>query len=198
MPRPSSQWELVMDSITEEAEEISESSSQGTLSSQRSGRTLTHKFTTTSLDLKRHATTSSTRSTISNSALLSSFPQPPSVDALHAASTNARKAGPTTTIRAVLFSSDTNNNTPTARSRGSRPLSGIRRLRLPSRPRRPPSPSTSTAFGITAPADAPSSSALYPALSASPPVEDTACRMSLEAARTHGHDALCGRVVWVQ
>jgi hypothetical protein len=42
-PRPSSQWELVMDSIMEEAED---SSSQGTLSSLKSSTTLTGEFGT--------------------------------------------------------------------------------------------------------------------------------------------------------
>lgn len=41
MPRPSSQWELVMDSISEETEE---GSSQGTLSSLKSGSTLAGEF----------------------------------------------------------------------------------------------------------------------------------------------------------
>ncbi|KAJ6618708.1 hypothetical protein B0H10DRAFT_2217443 [Mycena sp. CBHHK59/15] len=101
MPRPSSQWELVMDSITEEMEE---SSSQGTLSSLKSGATLTGEFGTgtgssksttvsssiralaSSFGLKRSATGSSsststraltTASSRTSSKLLSSFPLPP-------------------------------------------------------------------------------------------------------------------------
>ncbi|KAJ7290929.1 hypothetical protein C8J57DRAFT_206919 [Mycena rebaudengoi] len=39
---------------------------------------------------------------------------------------------------------------------------------------------------------------LYPALSASPPADDTACRMCLEAARAYGHDdTVRRRVIWV-
>ncbi|KAJ7093921.1 hypothetical protein B0H15DRAFT_831238 [Mycena belliarum] len=95
MPRPSSQWELVMDSIIEEVEE---SSSQGTLSSLKSGSTLAGEFGTgsskstttvtssiralaTSLGLKRHATGRSvnlTASSKASSSLISSFPLPPS------------------------------------------------------------------------------------------------------------------------
>ncbi|KAJ7481732.1 hypothetical protein FB451DRAFT_1444257 [Mycena latifolia] len=113
MPRPSSQWELVMDSIMEEVEE---SSSQGTLSSLKSGSTLTGEFgtgssssksTTTvsssirafasSLGLKRNATggSSSTRSvnfTASSKAssnLLSSFPLPPRTDTVDELSKNS-------------------------------------------------------------------------------------------------------------
>ncbi|KAJ7120974.1 hypothetical protein C8R44DRAFT_877289 [Mycena epipterygia] len=102
MPRPSSQWELVMDSISEETEE---GSSQGTLSSLKSGSTLAGEFgagsssskSTTvsssiralasSFGLKRHATGSSTSTRVLNTAssktsskLLSSFPLPPRTD----------------------------------------------------------------------------------------------------------------------
>ncbi|KAJ6588526.1 hypothetical protein B0H19DRAFT_1099839 [Mycena capillaripes] len=94
-PRPSSQWELVMDSITEESED---SSSQGTLSSLKSGTTLAGEFGTgsrssksttvsssiralaSSFGLKRQVTGGSTSTrgldTVS-SKLLSSFPLPP-------------------------------------------------------------------------------------------------------------------------
>ncbi|KAJ7701848.1 hypothetical protein B0H17DRAFT_1195061 [Mycena rosella] len=98
MPRPSSQWELVMDSIIEESED---SSSQGTLSSLKSASTLTGEFgagsnssksTSTvsssiralasSFGLKRNATGSSTstRASKASSNLLSSFPLPPHAD----------------------------------------------------------------------------------------------------------------------
>ncbi|KAJ6591214.1 hypothetical protein DFH09DRAFT_1358570 [Mycena vulgaris] len=104
MPRPSSQWELVMDSITEEMEE---SSSQGTLSSLKSGSTLTGEFGTGSSSSKSTTTVSSsiralassfglkrtttggststrglnfTASSKASSNLLSSFPLPPHVD----------------------------------------------------------------------------------------------------------------------
>ncbi|KAF7342064.1 SAP domain-containing protein [Mycena venus] len=95
-PRPSSQWELVMDSIMEEPENSSHGgSSQGTLSSLKSSATLTGEFGTgsntskstltvsssiralaSSFGLKRHATNGSTTS----SKLLSSFPLPPPSD----------------------------------------------------------------------------------------------------------------------
>ncbi|KAJ7031559.1 hypothetical protein C8F04DRAFT_910039, partial [Mycena alexandri] len=99
-PRPSSQWELVMDSIVEEAED---GSSQGTLSSRATVTgefgTGSSKSTTTvsssiralasSFGLKRHAT--NTLSTVSSKAssnkLLSSFPLPPSTDELLSNST---------------------------------------------------------------------------------------------------------------
>ncbi|KAJ7290977.1 hypothetical protein C8J57DRAFT_1211510 [Mycena rebaudengoi] len=305
MPRPSSQWELVMDSITEEPEESS--SSQGTLSSQRSGGTLTHEFRHRHRQLKQRPSahpsalshppwaSSATpphrprASTIVNSVLLSSFPQPPTDElSMHStpysllpppspssapqtdhltippealnpslgtlnptlgtaplpghtlrpglpAPANARlslglaprtpsKAGPTTTIRLVSFSSNTtnNNNTATPQRRplpppgdtpNLKPFSTAFELDMgspdgafagfaggfsPSASAFPPTTSTSalpsSAFGITPLADA-SSSALYPALPASPPVDDTARRMSLEAARAYGHDdAVCADV----
>ncbi|KAJ7777940.1 hypothetical protein DFH07DRAFT_709390, partial [Mycena maculata] len=100
MPRPSSQWELVMDSIAEETED---GASQGSLSSLKSPTTLAGEFgtgsnssksTTTvsssiralasSFGLKRHATGGSTSTRGQNTAssrasskLLSSFPLPP-------------------------------------------------------------------------------------------------------------------------
>ncbi|KAJ7507368.1 hypothetical protein B0H11DRAFT_201666 [Mycena galericulata] len=103
IPRPSSQWELVMDSITEETED---SSSQGTLSSLKSGTTLAGEFGTgsgssrststvsssiralaSSFGLKRNATGGSastralsTASSRTSSKLLSSFPLPPHAD----------------------------------------------------------------------------------------------------------------------
>ncbi|KAF7292776.1 SAP domain-containing protein [Mycena indigotica] len=93
-PRPSSQWEIVMDSIIEEDEDSS--SSQGTLTSLKSSSTLTSEFGTgstgskttvgssirafaSSLGLKRHATTSTVSS---QTKLISSFPLPPSNDEL--------------------------------------------------------------------------------------------------------------------
>ncbi|KAJ7248120.1 hypothetical protein B0H12DRAFT_1324740 [Mycena haematopus] len=106
-PRPSSQWELVMDSITEESEEGSsqESSLRGTLSSMKSGTTVAGEFGTgssgskstltvsssiralaSSFGLKRHATNSSTSTHVdtassrTSSKLLSSFPLPPPSD----------------------------------------------------------------------------------------------------------------------
>ncbi|KAK7001055.1 SAP domain-containing protein [Favolaschia claudopus] len=105
-PRPSSQWEVVMDSIMEESEDSSSSqggSSQGTLSSLKSNFTLAGEFGTgsvgskstltvsssiralaTSLGLKRHATsaTAETTSSRASSKLLSSFPLPPASDDL--------------------------------------------------------------------------------------------------------------------
>ncbi|KAJ6481807.1 hypothetical protein C8R45DRAFT_1075972 [Mycena sanguinolenta] len=103
-PRPSSQWELVMDSITEESEEGSSqgSSLRGTLSSLKSGTTVAGEFGTgsskstltvsssiralaSSFGLKRH-TTNSSNSTHADTAssrtskLLSSFPLPPPSD----------------------------------------------------------------------------------------------------------------------
>ncbi|KAK7042281.1 SAP domain-containing protein [Favolaschia claudopus] len=105
-PRPSSQWEVVMDSIMEESEDSSSSqggSSQGTLSSLKSNSTLAGEFGTgsvgskstltvsssiralaTSLGLKRHATsaTAETTSSRASSKLLSSFPLPPASDDL--------------------------------------------------------------------------------------------------------------------
>ncbi|CAK5278441.1 unnamed protein product [Mycena citricolor] len=101
-PRPSSQWELIMESITEE----SEGSSQGTLSSQKSGSTtLAGEFGSgstssksvgssiralaSSLGLKRNATSASissraldTVSSKASSSILSSFPLPPDTDEL--------------------------------------------------------------------------------------------------------------------
>ncbi|KAF7319349.1 SAP domain-containing protein [Mycena chlorophos] len=94
-PRPSSQWEMVMDSIIEE----DEGSSQGTLSSLKNSNntTLTGEFgadstsskaTTvsssiralaSSLGLKRHATTSTASS---KTKIISSFPMPPQNDEL--------------------------------------------------------------------------------------------------------------------
>ncbi|KAJ7326261.1 hypothetical protein DFH08DRAFT_1027116, partial [Mycena albidolilacea] len=94
-PRPSSQWEVVMDSITEEQEDSSSSQGSATISSlksNKSGNTTTtvpgefgstsSKSTSTvtssiralasSLGLKRHATNAST-----SSKLLASFPLPP-------------------------------------------------------------------------------------------------------------------------
>ncbi|KAJ7767353.1 hypothetical protein B0H14DRAFT_2633082 [Mycena olivaceomarginata] len=91
-PRPSSQWEVVMDSITEEQEDSSSSQGSATISSLKSGNTTTtvpgefgstsSKSTSTvtssiralasSLGLKRHATNAST-----SSKLLASFPLPP-------------------------------------------------------------------------------------------------------------------------
>ncbi|KAJ7290993.1 hypothetical protein C8J57DRAFT_1586304 [Mycena rebaudengoi] len=136
------------------------------------------------------ATASSTRSTITNSALLSSFPQPPpSVDALHAAPANALLSlGP-----APRTPSPPRSNspweTPTAHSRGSRrPFRSTSTSAFPHSTSASASPpSTSTPFGVTPPADAPSSSPLYPVL--------TARRMSLAAARVYGHDdAVCADV----
>ncbi|KAF7329933.1 SAP domain-containing protein [Mycena kentingensis (nom. inval.)] len=90
-PRPSSQWEIVMDSILEEDE--GSSGSQGTLTSLKSSSTLTGEFGTgssktntvgssiralaSSLGLKRHATTSTASS---KTKLISSFPLPPTVN----------------------------------------------------------------------------------------------------------------------
>ncbi|KAJ7792240.1 hypothetical protein B0H14DRAFT_2624086 [Mycena olivaceomarginata] len=91
-PRPSSQWEVVMDSITEEQEDSSSSQGSATISSLKSGNTTTtvpgefgstgSKSTSTvtssiralasSLGLKRHATNAS-----ASSKLLASFPLPP-------------------------------------------------------------------------------------------------------------------------
>ncbi|KAF7366438.1 SAP domain-containing protein [Mycena sanguinolenta] len=102
-PRPSSQWEVVMDSIMEESEEGSSRGSSGTLSSLKSGTTVAGEFGTgsskstltvsssiralaTSLGLKRHTTNNSnstpadTASSRTSSRLLSSFPLPPPSD----------------------------------------------------------------------------------------------------------------------
>ncbi|KAJ7057167.1 hypothetical protein C8F01DRAFT_1372452 [Mycena amicta] len=96
-PRPSSQWEIVMDSIIEEDEGSGSGSSQGTLTSLGSASTLTGEFgtgssnskTTTvgssiralasSLGLKRHATTSTASS---KTKIIASFPLPPQTDEL--------------------------------------------------------------------------------------------------------------------
>ncbi|KAJ6511461.1 hypothetical protein C8R47DRAFT_735506 [Mycena vitilis] len=149
-PRPSSQWELVMDSITEEAED---SSSQGTLSSLKSGATLTGEFGTgssksttvgssiralaSSFGLKRQATGSSTStraldtvSSKSSSKLLSSFPLPPPADELskHSIPYDALPPPSLTDLQTDHFTFDTTDPTVVAANLnptlGTAPLPG--------------------------------------------------------------------------
>ncbi|KAJ7216502.1 hypothetical protein GGX14DRAFT_604964 [Mycena pura] len=126
MPRPSSQWEVVMDSIMEESED---GSSQGTLSSLKSGTTFSGEFgadsgsskSTTvsssiralasSLGLKRHATGSSTASSKASVKLISSFPLPPSADELTKNSTpyDALPPSSSTDLQTDHFTFDTSD-----------------------------------------------------------------------------------------
>ncbi|KAJ7177862.1 hypothetical protein C8R46DRAFT_987838 [Mycena filopes] len=240
-PRPSSQWEIVMDSIVEEAEE---SSSQGTLSSRA---TLTGEFgtgssksTTTvsssiralasSFGLKRHATNSSSTlsSKASSNKLLSSFPlPPPSTDELRSNSTPYDALPPPSLadLQTDHFTFDTTdpavvaaNLNPTL---GTAPLPGhtLRpgvpapvnaRLSLGLAPRTPSkqgptttirlvsfgnatstNAKTSTATMFPPPGDTPKLKPFEttfdldlgsPVASASPPMDDTARRISLEAS----------------
>ncbi|KAF8178108.1 hypothetical protein K438DRAFT_2022028 [Mycena galopus ATCC 62051] len=101
-PRPSSQWEVVMDSIIEESEDSSSSQGSRTISSLKSGTSVPGEFGTgsskstltvsssiralaSSFGLKRHATNNSTSTrgpdtASSRTKLLSSFPLPPPSD----------------------------------------------------------------------------------------------------------------------